>query len=94
MTDWNAVTLASLVARYPTGTWDVVPGVNAPEGMPVCMSYPALSLALAALATGGFGPTRFAVPAPDLDGPYDLTTCLRLSAGGGRDVVLVRRVQS
>ena len=94
MTDWNTVTLASLVARFPAGAWDVLRGVDAPDGLPIYGTYPSLLVGLDALQAGGYRPACHSIPAPELDGPYDLTTMLRFTAGEGQDVVLVRRLRS
>jgi hypothetical protein len=91
ITDFNARMLRSLAAGYPSSSWDVLPGVDAPE-MPVCATYGSVLAAAAALEAAGFKACRHPVPAPGLDGRYDLMTMLRLSAGDGRDVVLVRRL--
>ncbi len=90
MTDWNALTIACMVTRYPAGPWDVLPGCDAPPAMPICMRYPSLVNAVDCLLLAGFRPAGHSIPAPGLDGPYDLTSCLRYSAGSGQDIVLVR----
>jgi hypothetical protein len=78
-------------ALHPGSMWDVLPGCDAPEDMAVCQSYPSASIAAEVLDMAGFRPAKHSIPAPGLDGPYDLTTVMKLTAGDGWDVVLVRR---
>jgi hypothetical protein len=87
----DALTLAAMDERYPGAVWAVLRGCDAPEGMPVCRDYPSATIAADVLALAGYRPAKHAIPVPELDGPYDLTTVMKFSAGDGQDVVLVRR---
>ena len=94
MADWSGLTRAALLAKYPGSAWDILPGLDAPADMPVCATYLSLAAAFAALDAGGYRPAGHSIPAPGLAGPYDLTTGLKYTAGAGRDVVLIKRLES
>ena len=89
----DARTLAGLERQYPGSPWDVVCGVGHPC-LPVCMPYPALDVAWAALRCAGFRPARIGVSMAHWDGPYDFTTAMRLEDREARGVVLIRRIGS
>jgi hypothetical protein len=86
----DARTIAALDALHPGASWDVLRGCDAPADTPLCGRYPSAAFAADLLAMGGYRPAKHSIPAPGLDGPYDLTTVMKFSAGGGLDVVLVR----
>jgi hypothetical protein len=91
--DSDARTLAALERTYAGDFWDVIEETGR-EPVAICMRYPGLDVAIAALHTAGYAPIRFGVEMARTDLAHDLKTCMYLGERGGHRVVLVRRRRS